>query len=406
MNIGIFTDTYFPQISGVASSIATLEKELSARGHRVYIFTSTDKAADPEQEEGKVFRFSSLAVGFVPERRLAYAGIRRATKLMKELNIEIVHTHTEFTMGCLGKHLAHKCKLPHIHTYHTMYEDYVHYIARGKLLSPKMVGRLTKWFCRGADAVIAPTEKVKTYLRRYKVSEPIYVIPTGVSVKQFKRSEASLVDVLALRKKLGINESDKVIISIGRMAEEKNMEALLYAIKSLESELDHVKTVMVGDGPVRKSLEALAVSLGVSEHVRFTGAVEWNQIHHYYHLGDLFVSASTTEAQGLTYIEAMASGCIVVAKSDPSIKRIVLDGTTGFVFKEDEDLGPLLRRLLHSSHLTKVRKAAKKQIQPLTAEAFGAKVEQTYFELAKNKKIENSSPKLMQAILYRKEQSL
>lgn len=379
MNIGIFTDTYFPQISGVAASIATLDKELTRLGHNVYIFTSTDNMANTAKEKGKVFRFPSLAARFVPERRLAFKGTRRASHLIKTLNIDVIHTQTEFSMGWLGKHLSRKHQLPFIHTYHTMYEDYIHYIAKGRLLTPSMIGKLTKWFCRRADLVIAPTEKVKRTLERYQVAAPIKVAPTGISLKQFQRTDESVRTAMEIKAQIGLSADDPVVVSIGRMAEEKNMQALIQAVKDCHSNHVPMKLVLVGDGPERHTLEELANTLGVSRHVLFVGAINWNKIHYYYQISDLFVSASTTEAQGLTYIEAMASGCAVIAKDDSSIQTVIRDGESGFVFKQDSDLAPLLMSLWQNpQRVQHVQSAAHGHVRSFSAESFGLTLESTY----------------------------
>lgn len=402
LNIGIFTETYFPQISGVAASIATLEKELTTLGHNVYIFTSTDEAANKELEDGKVFRFPSFKPVFVPERRLAYSGVRMASQLVRKLQIDVIHTHTEFSMGCLGKYLAKKHKLPFIHTYHTMYEDYVHYVARGKLLTPYMVGKLTKWFCRGADLVIAPTEKVKQTLKRYGVVSQLSVVPTGISLKQFNRTKQTSQKADALREKLGLALDDHVIVSIGRMAEEKNMQALIHAVKQCFSTAKPIKLVLVGDGPDRKKLEALTQSLGVTSHVHFVGAVEWKQIQYYYQLSDVFVSASTTEAQGLTYIEAMASGCAVVAKADPSIDSIIQHEKTGFIFQKDEELASLLQTVwARPERLAQVQAKGHLQVKPLSSESFGRKIERTYFAQLRNQLYSDRYARKQTSLFYR-----
>lgn len=125
----------------------------------------------------------------------------------------------------------------------------------------------------------------------------------------------------------------------------KNMQALVHAVKQSQAIKKPFQLVLVGDGPERKKLETLTHSLGVTDFVHFVGAVDWKQIQYYYQLSNVFVSASTTEAQGLTYIEAMASGCAVVAKADPSIESIVQHEETGFVFQKDEDLADVLQSI-------------------------------------------------------------
>jgi 1,2-diacylglycerol 3-alpha-glucosyltransferase len=323
-----------------------------------------------------------LSAWFVPERRLAYGGVRSASQLIKKLEIDIIHTQTEFSMGCLGKYLANKHKLPFVHTYHTMYEDYVHYVAKGRLLTPAMVGKLTRWFCRGANLIIAPTEKVKRILENYGVSASISITPTGISLQQFQRTDDSVRTAMEIKGQLGLSATDRVVISVGRMAEEKNMQALIKAVKECHSCHFKLKLVLVGDGPERQSLEDLAKALRIAEHVLFLGEIDWRKIQHYYQISEVFLSASTTEAQGLTYIEAMASGCVVIAKADPSIDAIISHEETGFVFEEDRDIATLLMSIWDQTHiLARIQKAAQAHIQPFSADAFGAKLELSYMAL-------------------------
>ncbi|MCM2674555.1 glycosyltransferase family 4 protein [Alkalicoccobacillus plakortidis] len=381
MKIALFTDTYHPQINGVATSIMILEKYLVKRGHEVYIFTSSDSHADLLQESGKVYRFRSLGAVFVPERRLAIAGLLRASHLMEELGIELIHTHTEFSMGLMGKLLAKKYHLPCIHTYHTMYKDYLHYIAKGKLIPPSMVGTFSRLFCKRTFAVIAPTEKVKNQLENYNVNEQIRTIPTGIDFAAFKRRFDQTERIQQIKKQLGLLASDRVLLSVGRIAAEKNMQALILAMPDLLKQHPKTKLVMVGDGPAKKELVQLTKQNGLSAHVLFVGAVKWCDIPLYYHMADLFVSASTSETQGLTYIEAMASGLPVVAKNDPSIQDLVIHHKTGFLFQKDEDLSHrLIQTLLHPESLPVIKQQAKRHINNLSAEHFADQIERLYEE--------------------------
>ncbi|KLD57597.1 1,2-diacylglycerol 3-glucosyltransferase, partial [Lactiplantibacillus plantarum] len=136
MNIGIFTDTYYPQVSGVATSIKVLRNQLERAGHQVYIFTTTDPHVDKNIYERNIFRFTSIPFVSFTDRRIAVRGLFKAYQVAKDLGLDIVHTQTEFSMGMIGKFVAKQLKVPCIHTYHTMYEDYLHYIANGKLLKP------------------------------------------------------------------------------------------------------------------------------------------------------------------------------------------------------------------------------------------------------------------------------
>ncbi|WYP28444.1 glycosyltransferase family 4 protein [Alkalihalobacillus sp. FSL W8-0930] len=381
MRIALFTDTYHPQINGVATSIMVLEKYLQQRGHDVYVFTSSDSHADLTEENGKVFRFPSLGALFVPERRLAVAGLSRASQLIENLDIDLIHTHTEFSMGVMGKILAKKYHLPCIHTYHTMYKDYLHYIAKGKLIPPSLVGVLSRLYCKKTYAVIAPTEKVKKQLELYNIRGSIRTIPTGIDFGTFKRDFKRIEAVQHIKEKLQLQPNDTILLSVGRIAQEKNMRALIESLPVILRKQPSVKLVMVGDGPEKKELMQLTKKFGLTEYVRFTGAIPWSDIPAYYHMADLFLSASTSETQGLTYIEAMASGLPVVAKKDPSIEELIIDQKTGFLFKDDHELAETLILILNQpERFRSIKQQAKRHIERLSAEHFANQMEQVYEE--------------------------
>ena len=155
MNIGLFTDTYFPQLSGVATSIQTLKNSLEADGHSVFIFTTTDPHLGKGTIEPNIFRVSSVPFVSFTDRRIAVRGLFQATKIAKEVKLDIVHTQTEFAMGMIGKYVAHSLDIPAIHTYHTMYEDYLHYVLNGHLLKPYHVKQITKAYLHKMDGVVA-----------------------------------------------------------------------------------------------------------------------------------------------------------------------------------------------------------------------------------------------------------
>ncbi|MBC1868059.1 glycosyltransferase family 4 protein [Listeria seeligeri] len=380
MNIGIFTDTYSPQISGVATSIMIMENELRKQGHTVYIFTTTDPNADRESEEGRVFRLPSIPFVFFPERRVAVAGMNKFIKLVGRLNLDIIHTHTEFSLGLLGKRIAKKYHIPSIHTYHTMYVDYLHYIAKGKILTPSMVGKMTKTFCDSYDAIITPTPKVRHHLEEQGIYKLMYTIPTGTDISSFAPVEKQLI--AELKKSLGIGAEDAVILSLGRIAQEKNIDAIINAMPEVILKEPNAKLVIVGDGPVRKDLEKIVENKNLEEHVIFTGAVDWENISLYYQLGDLFVSASTTETQGLTYAEAMAASLPVVAKRDESIEGFLTDRETAFLFDEDYELADLLVQVLSDKNTAALVAAnGRVKVESISSDQFGLNVEATYNEI-------------------------
>ena len=183
MNIGLFTDTYFPQLNGVAASTATLAAQLRALGHTVYIFTPSDPHMD--DADPWVIHMPSMPCVFIQQYRVGLAYSPHVLAKIASLKLDIVHTQTEFSLGMFGKTYSKLGDIPMVHTYHTMYEDYVHYIVNGALISRSMAHRFSRMFCNFARHVIAPTEKVRQSLLEYGVTKPIHVIPTGIDVSRF-----------------------------------------------------------------------------------------------------------------------------------------------------------------------------------------------------------------------------
>lgn len=381
MNIGIFSDTYFPQLNGVATSIRTLAHALRERGHNVYIFTPSDPRCEEGKDEPDIYRLPSLPVYFVRDYRAGYIFPPHLLRKISKLNLDIVHTQTEFPLGCLGKLVSITQGVPMVHTYHTMYEDYVHYIGGGHIISPEMAGDFSRIFCNAANSVIAPTRKTEQLLTSYGVTKPISIIPTGINTSHFRKENFNPAEILALRQSLGLEADTPVIISIGRIAKEKSIDVVIGALPKLIEKLPTVKMIIVGEGNEIENLKAFADSIGVGEHVFFTGGKPWDEIGKYYQLGNVFCSASVSETQGLTFAEAMAGGIPVVAKKDECIENIITDQETGLLFEKNEDLPELLYRVLTDTALSaRLSEASMQAMKSLSVEAFADSVEQLYLD--------------------------
>lgn len=377
MNIGLFTDTYCPQINGVATSVVTLKNELELRGHKVYVFTAKDPAVTIK--ETRVFRLPSMPFLFSPAYRATYMYPPRLLMNIGKFDLDVVHTHTEFSVGLLGKIVSEYLHKPHVHTYHTMYEEYIHYVAKGHLISRKMAGRFSSFFCNRAQTVIAPVASTRERLLSYGVRRPIEVVPTGIDFAPFNRANFMPQDIRALKEGIGIDPENPVVLNIGRVAHEKSVDVLIRAIPQLLRRMSDVKLVVVGNGPIIGEMTALAASLGVGKSVIFTGGKPLAEIGRYYQLGDVFCTASTTETQGLTYYEAMASGLPVVAKRDTSIAGTLIDGYNSYLFSADDRLADVLYNALTDK--TKARaivRNAYETVKPLSSKKYGETVEKLY----------------------------
>ena len=383
MNIGIFTDAYYPQVSGVVTSTFILKNELIRLGHSVTIITVAHP--DVEEEEG-IMRLPSIPFFLLPSQRVGMIYSRKIMNKIKKLDLDIIHTQTEFSIGIFGRIVAKKLDIPVVHTYHTMYEDYIHYVSRGIMLKPasQFAKKVSKLYCRDCSAIIVPTLKVKDALQQYGLLRHIDIIPTGVDIEPFKRSNYDEELIKNEKKSFGINETEPVVLFIGRLAKEKSVDIIINSMKELIVKIPNCKLLVVGDGPERENLEALVRELDIEKSVVFTGERPWAEIGRYYQMGDVFVGASLTETQGLTFTEAMAAQIPVVAKYDKNLDDLIQDKINGRIFYKDEDLaGILFEVLMDKEECATMVENAYDGIESLSSKCFGESVEKVYMEVEK-----------------------
>jgi len=381
MNIGLFTDMYYPRISGVVTSAQMLEQQLTRLGHKVYIFTTTDPEAP--KFEHRVYRLPSVPLFFLKDtHRMAFFYPPRLIYKARKLKLDVIHTYTEFSLGFFGKLLSTAYGIPMVHTYHTMYEDYVHYIANGRLISRKGAQTYSRVFCNRAKIVIAPTQTTTQYLEDIGVKRPLRAIPTGLDFAPFNPARFSAKELAKTRAECGLSPDDAVITSVGRVAKEKSLDVLVAMMPKLLTLVPNAKLLIVGDGPAKGELEAQAQQLGVHDRVIFTGLKPRADIARFYVIGDVFATASTSETQGLTYIEAMAARVPVVIKKDPAFLGLIKNRETGFIFEEDHEAAESIAYVLNNPEVAKrVARKAYAATQPLSAEVFGLELEAVYNEV-------------------------
>ena len=405
MRIGLFTDTYFPQVSGVATSIRTLKTELEKLGHTVFIFTTTDKDVN-RYEDWQIIRIPSVPFFAFKDRRIAYRGFSTALEIARQYQLDIIHTQTEFSLGLLGVWIAKELRIPVVHTYHTQYEDYVRYIAKGMVIRPSMVKYIVRGFMSDLDGVICPSEIVYDLLMKYKVKVEKRVIPTGIELAKFERPEITAENIADLREKLGISNQETMLLSLSRVSYEKNIQAVLAALPAVLEENPDVKLVVAGDGPYLSDLKAQAKRLNITDAVIFTGMIAPSETALYYKAADFFISASTSETQGLTYLESLASGTPIIAHGNPYLDNVINDKMFGTLYYEERDLaGAILEAVIATPDLDEKSLAAK--LYEISAENFGRRVYEFYLDLTISKDFNNDlyseesvSKRLAKSIIY------
>ncbi len=387
MRIGLFSDAYYPIISGVSISVATLSRELKKLGHEVIIVTNGHDLATYSED---IVRFKGTRIPMKGLREFRIGKVT-STKIaaIGDLNLDVIHCHTEFSMGRLGRKAGKKFNIPVVHTYHTMYEDYIFYITK-VFSSPLTI--LSKWYSKkfadSADEVIFPTMKVKKAFDGYGYAKTSHIIPTGIYLDKFRKDNYKEEYYLETRKKLGIEEDDFVLLFLGRMSREKSVETLIKKFKEISKSKDNVKLLLVGGGPDLNYFKDLANELGIRDKLICAGMVMPYEVPFYYHISTLFVNFSITETQGLTYIEALASGVPLLVKYDDNLEGVIKPGENGFSFTDDKEFVPLFNKLYNNNDLlNKITKNSSEAcIERFSAEQYAFNVLDIYNSLLKKDK--------------------
>jgi 1,2-diacylglycerol 3-alpha-glucosyltransferase len=342
VKIAIFSESYEPVINGVTVSILALTSELKKLGHEIYVFAPG--FAGHKDVENRTIRFPSIRTAFARDYPLAIPYMRGLTRKVKELELDVIHTHTPFMLGWLGLRLGRRLGIPVVSTYHTLYTEYVHYFP----LAPKSVSRafivsmLRRYYNRCAH-VITPSTPMEEVLRGYGVTRPITIIPTGLSIDTARDDAARK----RIRKEFGIPENARVLLYVGRVAREKHLDLLLEAFDKLAPKYMDTYLMIAGGGPYEAQLRENASKLACGSRIVFTGAVPREKVAKYYSAGDLFAYPSPTETQGIVVCEALGAGLPCVLVNGGGTPEMVVDGTDSLLTKiEVEDFAEKLDKLL------------------------------------------------------------
>lgn len=376
MKILITTDWYEPVINGVVTSVVNLAKELKERGHDVKILTLSRN--HHTYIDGDVIYAASIGAGKIyPEARLKMPVIKAVIDKLVEWNPDVIHSQCEFSTFFMAKKIADETNAPIVHTYHTVYEDYTHYFSPNAVWGRKVVQKLTRMLSSRVDAMIAPSRKIEDVLEKYEVECPVEVIPSGIDTVKFGRYIGT-DSRHRIRKQYGLSDDQTVLLYVGRLAKEKNVEEILSCQKRVSR---YVTTLMiVGDGPYRAEIEEQVKELGLEDSVIFTGMIDPDKVAEYYQAGDFFVSASTSETQGLTYVEALAAGIPLICKEDPCLVDVVDSGKNGWEFTDEESFENAFVKWLEmgESDRKKLRECAVQSADKFSTRTFADRVEQLY----------------------------
>lgn len=389
MRIGIFSDTYTPFINGVSTSIVCLKKALEKKGHEVYVVTvNNEKMGYSYDEKERVMRIPALKAG-IYDYRLSMIYSFKAKKKIKELNLDVIHSQTEFGIGTFARLVAMELDIPIVHTYHTLYEEYLNSLTKNKIkyMVNGFVEYLAEYYCDSSiGELIVPTAKTKEiFKKQYKFKREVHVIPNGIDLDKFSIENINKKELEKIKKQYGIKDTDFVIMYVGRLGPEKNIPFLARAQKQIVKKHKNCKLVIVGEGPMKNELEKITSS--IRENVIFTGKIPQSDIQYYYRLADVFATASKFETQGLTVIEALASGVCALCILDDSFKDALIDNVNGNFFETEKEYVDLVDKLMTDEKLlNKYKKNAIKTANEHSYLTFGDKVLEVYELAIKNNK--------------------
>lgn len=346
MKIAMMTNNYLPYIGGVPISIQRLSEGLRREGHEVTVFAPNYKE---QSDDCNIMRYHSLIKGIVNGASVPNSFDRRIEREFAKGNFDVIHVHHPMMIGWTAVYLSRKYQIPLVLTYHTRYEQYLHYVKASCFQSA--VPLYMKNFMKFCDMVFAPTPLMQDYLYRIGCEAPVRVLPTGICDDSF-HVDADKAQVL--RRNLlgdGICNKKYLFCTVARLAKEKNLEFLfrVLAVRKKSNGVSDFRLVLVGEGPEEKHLRKLAVELDLEKEIYFAGRVANEEIKNYCRASDLFLFSSLSETQGIVLLETMAAGTPVLAVRATGVSDIVANGVNGFMTDVSEtEFGETLDFVLQS----------------------------------------------------------
>lgn len=332
MRIAMFSETYLPSANGVTTSIVAARRELTKRGHQVRVLCAGPRANAARVDHATFYGGRSMAR--YPDFHLALApalGTPSAVRVLRDWEADLAHLHSPGPMGWRGWHAARRNAIPYVYTYHTHLEPLAKYAPRG---TGRFVNRsafaIQDYLVRHSSALLVPSHFLLELLKKEdeSLAHRAIVVPTGIDVTRFNPATRGA----AQRAAWGLAPDDEVLLYLGRMGHEKRVDFLVESFAQVAAKRPKAHLVLAGRGPASAALARQAAALGLADRVHLVGFVADDLLPATYAAADAFVSASDFETQGLTLLEAMATGlpCAVAAAGgylDP-----VRDTENGYLF--------------------------------------------------------------------------
>ncbi len=383
MRVLLCVETYLPMINGVVTHVKTLREGLEALGHQVMIVSADPNTRRHYLRDGvlhcpaqAIKRFYNFGVS-VPLSSSRF-------KIIEDFHPDIVHIHQEFSMGLFGIYVARHLDVPYVYTLHTMYDDYLYYVAPASLIkeTKSVSRRYLRHFAKHAAALTGPSQKCVDYLRSMGITKPVHVIPNAVEVSKFAPGAVSERQKENVRESLGLSPEKQTYVFVGRLGTEKNVDTLLRYWKEAVKPEDNRSLLIVGEGPALEGLRTMAAELGIADDVTFAGKVEHENLPPYLAICSFYITASLSDTNSISMLEGFASGLPVLHLYDELNKNQVDDGINGFFYHSPEELSAIMHRLdeMPAEELEKLREGAREKAAAQGPMTLGRNLEAVYKE--------------------------
>ncbi len=379
MKIAIFSDTFPPQVNGVANTAFTSAYELARRGHDVYVFTVSHKSFynGPEIHDNggsfTVVRLPSLPLPTYMEHRFSFP-VGLSLRKISNINPDVIHTHTPFGVGWEAVYASKLFNIPLVGTHHTFLDHYLKHVYLDYDWAHEGSWKYSLLYYNRCDILLCPSKSLNSEFANRGMKKPLMVLPNSIDTDFFKPDYDKAVK--------------NSIVYMGRVSYEKNIDQVIRAVSLLVDKIPDIKLTIVGDGPEKGRLEEIADDLGIRNHIAFVGFKKGEELVEVLQRNQIFVTASKSENMPLSVLEAMACGLPIVAADSLGMPEIVRDGENGYLFEPDNinDIAEKIQQILSDEKLRKeFAKSSREIALEYSVERFVNSLEEVYSNVINGK---------------------
>lgn len=376
LKILIASDSY-KQINGVSNSVNLLVQGLREAGHEVKVLALSETMKS--YKDGDDYFAASVDALIYPDMRVTVTLKEEYLEELVKWHPDIAHIQTEFSAKLLAMKVVRQCNIPYVMTSHTNYEEYFKSQKINATLARGIIMSFERIVYGNADTLIVPSEKIRELVEEYKVKCPVVVIPTGIELQNHPRMTEDKANLLS---RYGVENNGRVLVSVSRISREKNIDELIDYMPALLKRDPAITLLIVGGGPHLDNLREKVEKRKLSDNVKFTGMIPAEEVFKYYQLGDIFVSASTFETQGLTYVEALANRLPLVCREDKCLINIIAEGENGFTYTDEAGYVEHIMTILNDHELAeRMGQESLRKSRAFSKEVFISTVEHLYEDI-------------------------